>query len=385
MAYDPSLRRETPLVAKLRDTIQHHGPLRVEDYMHACLFDDEHGYYKTATVLGREGDFITAPEISQAFGEMIGLWCVAVWNLMGMPEKVQLVELGGGRGTLLNDALRAGRKFAPFFDAVSVAIVDTHPGLKSRQAQVLKNFSSRLSWPDDVNTLETVPTILIANEFIDCLPIAQFVATPNAPLGWQRRHVGLDDEQQLQFMLGEIEPTTSASLPDELNGLEHALSGAKEGAIIETRAFAGTHVAALKDFVFRDPHNPLPFVGLFVDYGHARSSVGDTLQAVRGHRFEHPLTSPGEADLTAHVDFDQFAQTLTQQGFAIDGPVTQGAFLGQLGIVERASQLISHNPDHAPEIESAIARLMSPTGMGGRFQTLAIRTPHLAPLPGLAS
>lgn len=385
MAYDPDLRRNTPLAAKLIATIHRLGPIPIDRYMRDCLFDPDHGYYKTATVFGRDGDFITAPEISQAFGELIGLWCVAVWDQMGRPQKVQLVELGGGRGTLLKDALRAAQKFTAFFNAVSVAIIDTHPGLKDQQTQTLKSFAPQVSWPEQLFALEPAPTLLIANEFVDCLPIEQFVATPHTDPGWQRRHVGLDDANHLQFTLGRFETPAHAKLPDALHGLEDALTGAQVNEIIETRTFTGSEVAKLQDFVFGDGHAARPFAGLFVDYGHTRSSVGDTLQAVRGHRFEHPLTSPGEADLTAHVDFEQFAKTLTHQGFATDGPVTQGAFLGQLGLVERAAQLIAHNPDHAPEIESAIARLMSPTGMGGRFQALAIRTPNLAPLPGLAS
>ncbi len=385
MDYDPHLRRNTPLLASLKDCIHQLGPLSIDRYMQSCLFDPDHGYYKTAAVLGRDGDFITAPEISQTFGELIGLWCVAVWNQMGKPGRVQVVELGAGRGTLLADALRASQRSADFFDAASVAIIDTHPGLRKQQAETLERFATRISWPGDLFTLDAVPTILIANEFLDCLPVEQFVATRAADPGWQRRCIGLDDKDQLQFMLGRFEPPAHTKLPDELSNLDDTLSTANEGDIIETRSFTGSEVANLKDFAFGGSTNAIPFAGLFVDYGHTRSSAGDTLQAVRSHAYEHPLTSPGEADITAHVDFEQFAQTMRHQGFATDGPITQGEFLGRLGIVERASQLIAHNQDQATDVEAAVARLISPTGMGGRFQTIAIRSPGLAPLPGLSS
>lgn len=385
MVADPNLRRETPLLGKLRDRIEKHGPLSIERFMRACLFDVDYGYYKTANVLGRAGDFITAPEISQTFGELIGLWCVAVWQQMGAPAQMQVVEFGAGRGTLLSDALRASQRVPAFYDALSVSIIDTHPGLRQHQADTLKPYAQRISWPEELFELQAAPTILIANEFLDCLPIDQFVATPETHPGWQRRRVGLDDQNQLQFMLGRFEPPPHAKLPHELDGLANALNNnAAEGDIIETRALVGSELSNLKDFVFCDPANPLPFAGLFIDYGHTRSALGDTLQAVRNHAFEHPLTSPGEADLTAHVDFEHFAGTMRDQGFAIDGPVGQGDFLGRLGIVERASQLMSHNPTHASDIEMAVARLISPTGMGGRFHALGLRTPDVAPLPGLA-
>ena len=385
MAYDPHLRRNTPLLSKLKDDVRRLGPLSVERYMRSCLFDTEHGYYKNAKVLGRDGDFITAPEISQTFGELVGLWCVAVWSQMGEPGRVQVVELGAGRGTLLADALRAAQRVPAFFEAVSVAIIDTHPGLRKQQAKTLNRFSPRTSWRDDVTALDAVPTIVIANEFLDCLPVAQFVASPDTPPGWHRRRVGLDNNDQLQFMRDPFDPTANAKTPTELAGFEPVPRAAMDGDIIETRAFAGSDVAALQDFAFGNGTDTLPLAGLFIDYGHTQSSVGDTLQAVRAHSYEHPLTSPGEADLTAHVDFEQFAQAMRQDDFAIDGPITQGAFLGRLGIVERASQLIAHNPDQAANVEAAVARLISPTGMGGRFQAMAIRSPDLAPLPGLSS
>lgn len=383
MPYDPLERRRTPLVAKLQDRIRHAGPISVADYMRTCLFDRDHGYYKTGAVLGRDGDFITAPEISQTFGELIGLWCVAVWQQMGAPKRVQVVEFGAGRGTLLQDALRAAQKFTAFFDALTVAILDTHPGLKEAQARTLQNYAAKVSWPEEIGSLNAVPTLLIANELIDCLPIEQFVATADASVGWQRRCVGLDESNNLEFVVGQpgqLEPT---NLPNELDPFKDAMARAKQGDIIETRSLTRSEFPNLKEFVFKLETNTVPFAGLFIDYGHTNSAIGDTLQAVRNHAFEHPLTSPGEADLTAHVDFDQFAAQMRADGFEIDGPVSQGTFLNRLGVVERASALMAHNPGHATDIEAAIARLVSPTGMGGQFQAIAVRSPDLAPLPGL--
>ncbi|MCH9765287.1 MAG: SAM-dependent methyltransferase [Alphaproteobacteria bacterium] len=384
MPYDQNQRRQTPLLEKLKARIGKQGPMSIDKYMRCCLTDPDYGYYRTGTVLGRAGDFITAPEISQTFGELIGLWCVAIWQQMGTPQHVHLIELGGGRGTLLADALRAAAKASTFIDAVSVSIMESHPELRRQQAKALQAYAPRVNWPGELFELDDAPAIMIANEFLDCLPIEQFVATPDTHPGWQRQRVGLDEHDQLQFMLGRFEPPSHAGLPPELTALSKSLSDVSAGDIIETRNLIGCELNNLKDFVF-GPDDQRPFAGLFVDYGHTTTQMGDTLQAVRRHAYEHPLASPGEADLTAQVDFAQFAHQMSAAGFAIDGPATQGEFLGRLGIVERASRLMAQNPKQAAALESSVARLISPSGMGGRFHALAIRSPGLAPLPGLSS
>lgn len=381
MTPDPTLRRHTPLLDKLRRRIHQSGPLTVAEYMDACLYDSEFGYYTTSAALGRDGDFITAPEISQVFGELIGLWSVAVWQQMGAPDRIQLVELGGGRGTLMADALRATQRITPFFDALTVVMIESHSGLRAQQAATLKDHGQRISWPDHIDALAPVATIVIANEFVDCMPIDQYIAAPDQDPRWHCRLIGLDDQDQLQFLTQP--PDTS--LPDALSAFDADAKSPKSGALAELRNLDNSILAGLNSFSTTRETGAPPFAGLFIDYGHAETLPGDTLQAVRRHCYEHALTSPGEADLTANVDFARFASAMQRFGFSVDGPATQAAFLSSLGAVERANALMAHNPEAAMDIETALARLMSPSGMGGQFHVLGVRTPSLAPLPGLPS
>lgn len=385
MSYNPELRRQTPLLKRLRADIAANGPIPVSQYMRACLTDAKAGYYRSSEVLGRHGDFITAPEISQTFGELVGLWCLAVWQQMGRPNQLQLVELGAGRGTLLQDALRATSRWPAFQEALSLSILEINPRLRQQQAAALDAFALKPAWISTLTELQPQPTILIANEFLDCLPIEQFIAAPGPAARWSPRTIELDQSGQLRFSSNtdQSEIASLTKLPASAAELL-ARHPPLPGTILEWRNYADTELAALRDIVFaKDTQRAAPFAGLFLDYGHTNTAAGDTLQAVRGHAFEHPLTSPGEADLSAGVDFEQFAATMQHMGFAIDGPVTQAEFLARLGIIERAQQLMQKNPKHAAEVETAVARLLAPSGMGGRFQVLSVRTPDLAPLPGL--
>lgn len=383
MTPDPALRWSTPLLAKLRAQIEQHGPLCVRDYMQTCLYDDQHGYYKTATVLGRHGDFITAPEISQVFGELIGLWCAAVWQMMSSPKSIALVELGAGNGTLMKDALRALKLVPDLYSHANIFIVETHPALRQKQADLLSSEAHRITWVDSLADIPAQPTLIIANEFLDCLPIEQFIAASDSAQHWQKRVIGFDDAGTLQFM-SQQKPPSASQLDDEtVLTLNQTFASPQPDAIAEVRNFRDGGLENLANRFIKSNSKYCPCAALFLDYGHREPALGDTLQAVRNHTFEHPLTSPGEADLSAHVDFASFAGFMQRLGFQVDGPVSQGTFLGRLGIVQRAHALIGHNPSSQGEIESAIARLVSPTGMGGRFHAIAVRTPGLAPLPGL--
>lgn len=367
--YDPEARRATPLALKVEERIRRDGPISVRDYMHACLQDEEHGYYRTRTAIGAAGDFITAPEISQVFGELIGLWCAVVWQQMGAPDRVSLVELGPGRGTLMRDALRAAKVLPGFLDAVMVHLVESSATLREIQAATLTDDARRPTWHDSLETLPgATPTIVVANELLDALPIRQLVASPD---GRVERMVGLDDAGRLVFLHG----STVAPPPDGVAALA-------DGELVE-----------IGDYSLLAPLGGLargaPLAGLFIDYGHWVSPpddpiAGETLQAVRHHAAEHPLTSPGEADLTAYVDFAAFGRQAGRQGFGVDGPVTQAEFLGALGVLQRASRLMAANPAKAHEIEAGVARLMAVPGMGSRFKVVAIRSAALTPLPGLA-
>jgi NADH dehydrogenase [ubiquinone] 1 alpha subcomplex assembly factor 7 len=357
----------TPLAARLAARIARDGPIGVAAFMEACLNDPEHGYYRTRDAIGRAGDFITAPEISQAFGELIGLWCAVVWQQMGAPATLRLVELGPGRGSLMRDALRAARAAPDFRKALAVHLVETNASLEAQQRAVLQDADAATTWSDDLGAVPRgAPTIVIANEFLDTLPIAQWVLRNGH---WHERSVGLDGAGRLAFVDGASDP--APRLPPALDGR------AREGDIFETRDAALERLAATLATL------GAPLAALCIDYGHPAQAYGDTLQAVRRHHYDDPLAAPGEADLTAQVDFAAVASAMQRCGLASDGPTTQAQFLGALGIAERASRLMAANPEKAARIETDVARLMAPGGMGTRFHAIGVRSANLAPLPGL--
>ncbi len=356
-------RQLTPLAEILAARIAREGPISVRAYMDACLNDPEHGYYRTRRAIGAKEDFITAPEISQIFGELIGLWAAVVWQQMGAPGNVRLIELGPGRGTLMADALRAARKVPAFARAIEVVLVEPNGALQAVQREALAGQATPMRWASELSDVAAGgATILIANEILDVLPIAQLQRTED---GWVERGVGTGEGGELIF------GTTANPVP-----LPQAASTAQPGEIIEQRS-----TAEIADNL-RRLADAGPLAALFIDYGYEGPAVGDTLQAVRGQRYENPLASPGIADLTAHVDFAAFGADVRAHGLAVDGPVPQAAFLGTLGIVERTSRLMSANPAAAPALEAATARLTAPTGMGTLFKAIGLRSNHLPPLPG---
>lgn len=381
LPYDPEARRETPLAMKLKERIRREGPISVAEYMTACLQDPEHGYYRTKAAIGAKGDFITAPEISQVFGELIGLWCAVVWHQMGSPPRVNLVELGPGCGTLMRDALRAAKVVPGFSNAIELHLVETNAALRNAQTITLTTAGCEPRWIEALLAVEEAtkgsfttrvdipkaPTLLIANELMDTRPLRQVVRNNGL---WLERTVTLDDRGELTFGCSSRSP--------------HGVGG----QVDQSRPPADADIVELTDG-FGDVTVPLaeiaaeyPVAALFIDYGYVAKATGDTLQAVRFHRAEHPLTSPGEADLSALVDFKAIAEAVVKSGLAVDGPVTQAEFLGSLGIMERASKLMSANPAKAAEIEMGVARLMAVPGMGSRFNAIGVRSRCLPPLPG---
>jgi len=366
--YDPAARRNTPLAEKLKSRIRREGPLRVDQYIEACLFDSTHGYYTGKTVLGARGDFITAPGISQIFGELIGVWCLATWQQLGEPSAFNLVEFGPGQGTLMLDALRAMRLRPKCLEAARVILLETSTPLREAQQQLLGGLSVRVSWPGKLINAQdaNLPAIVIGNEFLDTQPIEQFVRWDG---GWAWRMVDLNASGNLCF-------ATRAGCPGDItHALDKRFPDARKNDICEVQSLDHDLITALSQV-------PSEVCALFIDYGHPASAPGDTLQAIRAHAFEHPLTAPGEADLTAHVDFAQIVELLECAGLAVDGPLTQSEFLGRLGIIERASSLMGANPAKAAEIEAGVARLIAPGGMGSRFKVIGVRSPRLQPLPG---
>lgn len=365
MSYDSNARYDTPLAVKIKNEIGRNGPMTVARYMSECLWDDAHGYYATRPVIGRGGDFITSAEISQVFGELVGLWVAVVWqSVLGAPRQLQFVEYGPGRGTLMFDCLRAARVVPGFLDAVSVHLVEVSGTLAALQRQTLATMPVAISWGQGLADFQT-PAIVIANEFLDSWPVDQWIKADD---GWCQRGVGVDANGRLCFTIMLDAPRR--------RDLDAVLPGAAVGDIYES---VRTELLAQ---ALQAVAQTGPLAMLLIDYGHTLPSSGDTLQAVRGHAYESPLAAPGEADLSAHVNFYDLAVALHGAALEIDGPVTQTEFLGALGIVERASRLMNANAARAGEIETGAARIIAPNGMGSRFKAIGIRSPGLAPLPG---
>ncbi|MBV8753754.1 MAG: SAM-dependent methyltransferase [Hyphomicrobiales bacterium] len=362
----------TPLEAEIRRIIAADGPMSVASYMRLCLGHPLHGYYPTRDPFGRGGDFITAPEISQMFGELIGLWAAAMWQMMGSPAPVALVELGPGRGTLMADALRAARVMPAFAAALRVHLVETSPVLQRRQQEALAAQDVPIAWHPDFADVPGGPLIVAANEFFDALPVHQVVKTPS---GWHERMVGIDVDGKLAFALNPDPILQVASVMPE------TIARAVPGAVYEWRS---DEIAA--EIARRVAESG--GAALIIDYGHSENALGETLQAVGRHGFVHPLTTPGEVDLTAHVDFAALARTARAAGARVHGPISQGDVLRRLGIEARAAALRAKaTAAQATDIDAALARLIGSGGesMGELFKAMAFADPKLGALPGFDS
>lgn len=346
----------SPLEDLIRARIAASGPITVAEYMEMALGHPEYGYYMKGDPFGVTGDFITAPEISQVFGELIGLWAAVTWQQMGQPtgaaEKIALVECGPGRGTLMRDLLRAANSVPAFSAAIDIHLVETSRALRERQNSTLADYAPQ--WHDSLDTVPEGPTILIANEFLDALPIRQLV---NTGAGWAERRIGLDDSG-LTFETGEIVSDAERMIPSG--------TPAPTGAIFEICPAAQDIANILNRRMSRAPG-----AALIIDYGTGISSPGDTLQAVQEHKYANVLSDPGDADVTAHVDFGAFGQALRGGGSRTMGPVTQSAFLKSLGISERTEKLArGAAPEAAAIIRSATERLTAPDQMGNLFKVM---------------
>lgn len=363
-----------PLHASLVARIRAGGPISVEAFVEAALYDRDHGYYRTQGAIGAAADFITAPEVSQVFGEAVGAWIAATWQALAAPDPVHLVEFGPGRGTLLADVLRTlGRLRPDLVAALRLHLIETSPLLAALQRRALADIAVAVPpvWHERLDSVPAGPTIALANEFFDALPIRQFVRAGD---GWRERQVGLAaDGQAFAFVAGPLaEPPA---------GLADAAEGAAEDEVVETCPAAEKLAAALAARLAAAGG-----AALVIDYGHARAAPGDTLQAVRGHRFASVLERPGETDLSHHVDFQALTVAAQAAGASTHGPIPQGLFLGRLGAGERAEALAAAaaDPAQAQAIVSAVRRLLHPGRMGLLFKAFAIAGPGLGPLPGFA-
>ena len=336
---------------KLIDHIREAGPMTIADFMGAALYDPRDGYYATRPAIGGEGaDFLTAPEASQMFGELIGLWCAHEWDALDKPA-FNLIELGPGRGVMMADMLRATERIEGFHDAANIVFVEMSATLRDQQALRVENAD----WALRLEDAPPGPSLIIANEFLDCLPIRQFVRDED---GFREKLVGVAEDGALTFGL-------SASLPageDETEpGAVREIAPSLEALIyeIETRLHAA------------------PGRALFIDYGYVAPQGADTLQALKGHRKVDPLDAPGEADLTAHVDFARLTRLAHDASLGVSGPITQAQFLRALGLDYRADTLVKANPGHAQRLGRELRRLTHGEEMGALFKVICLSSPNL--------
>ena len=352
------------LAQRLAREIALTGPMTIADYVTRCLHDPQDGYYATRPSIGATGDFITAPMISQMFGELIGLWAVETWERLGAPERIRLVEVGPGDGTLMADALRAARLAPDFLQAVDLILIEPSPPLRAAQARMLADSDVHPRWVSDLGKVETdAPVILIANEVLDCLPARQFVKTED---GWAERRVGVTDEGALTFGLVAI--SGGFKRPDFL---------VEPGQIVEIsdqQAAFGRDVATLI--------KATSGAALLIDYGRSRPEAGDTLQGLRRHQKVDPLDAPGQTDLTQWADFPTVLDAAVRAGADVTGCMGQGEFLQLLGIEARADRLKDGRPEAAPVIDRQLTRLTADDQMGSLFKVCAIFSPRTLIVPG---
>ena len=347
------------ITQKIARRIRAEGPLTVAAYMAMALHDPAGGYYARRDPIGAEGDFTTAPEISQIFGELIGVWCAELWHRTGRHDQVVLAELGPGRGVLMSDFLRAAGAAPEFRRALRLYLVESSPVLRIEQEKRLRHAQPH--WVARVEDLPDGPMLLIANEFLDALPIRQVVRGTSH---WSERMVALDFEDRLVFVDGPESPAASLFVPESLR---HCAPG----TIVEICPAALALASALAARLACQPG-----AALFIDYGYFPSVPGPTLRAVRQHRPVSALAAPGTADLSAHVDFAAFAEAVRAGGATTHGPVLQRRFLAALGVAQRLAALSAcATPTQRQELESGVRRLLDPDGMGDLFKVMALVSP----------
>lgn len=363
------------LKARIVDLIEALGPISVAEYMALCLSDPQDGYYTTRDPFGRSGDFTTAPEVSQMFGELVGASLAVIWRAIGRPENVIVAEIGPGRGTLMKDMARALSQIQPDLRrSGSFKLIETSPKLAWAQATILQGTPGTFDWHTDIDELPRQPLLIVGNELFDAIPIRQYVKTA---AGWRERMVDIDAGENFRFVAG------AGSLDETL--LPNDAISTPEGAIVEIAPARSALMQKIAARIATDRG-----AGIFIDYGYRRPAVGDTFQAMKNHAYVDPFAEPGEADLTAHVDFQALAVAARAEG--LDAHLmSQGKFLLDMGILERAGQL-GANADEAvrERLSSEVERLAAPDHMGTLFKVLAILPagtnvpPFSAPVPSVS-
>lgn len=353
----------TQLAKILIDRITTTGPISLADYMAECLLHPNHGYYSTRDPFGVDGDFTTAPEISQMFGELLGLCLAQAWLEQGSPTEFVLAELGPGRGTLMADVLRATKGVAGFHAAAQITLVEASPVLQDIQRERLEKHD--VTWVDTSADLPDGPLFLLANEFFDALPIRQFIYAGD---GWCEQRVGINNGK-LAFGTGD-----SVDVP----GLNHRTKDCRKGDLVEVCTAAGAIAEDIAKQIAK-----FGGAAIIIDYGDWRS-LGDTLQALRNHGFDSPLAHPGEADITAHVDFEALAVAAVSHT-PVSKMLPQGELLQRLGINQRAEVLAQGLGGEALETHiAALKRLTEPTEMGTLFKAIAFYPNGHAPPAGFS-
>jgi NADH dehydrogenase [ubiquinone] 1 alpha subcomplex assembly factor 7 len=356
----PVAKKTLTLAEQIDAQIEATGPMSLATYMGLCLSHPRHGYYTTGRPIGAAGDFVTAPEISQMFGELIGFFIVNLWQQMGQPTSFTLLELGPGRGTLMQDALRAATKADGFENALHLQLFESNAILRAEQEKRLGQYSPY--WSSEIDAVSDDPIFVVANEFFDALPIRQYVKTDD---GWHEQLVGLKDGVRTLGL--SPTPIADSAAPPEVHG-------AYAGEVLELSPAAADTMQKLARKVAVQGGAILA-----IDYGYPKTQTGDSLQAVKDHAFADPLEAPGDADISAHVNFGVLADAAKAAGLAVAPLVTQGEWLLRIGLGERARKLAKANPNEAANIARAIERLTAPDQMGTLFKVLCAHSPGLKP------
>lgn len=345
-----------PLEDIIKNKIRTQGAITIADYMELCLGHPQYGYYMTRDPFGAKGDFVTAPEVSQMFGEMIGLWLADLWMKMGSPSEFILLECGPGRGTLMEDILRTTKGLAGFHQAKKLYLMEMSPTLKAIQKQKLDIYDP--TWIDDLNALPaSIPVFLVANEFLDALPIHQLVKTGQE---WTERRIELKDDA-FHFVYKPVDKKLKSCVPKKI-------WEAQTDGVFEASPILNQYIKSV-DILLKKQNG----VTLFVDYGHPETAMGDTLQTMCSHRFVNIFDTPGHSDITAHVDFENIAMQAWADELIVHGPTTQRSFLTGLGIDVRAQRLMaSANDAQKDALRSGLNRLIDTEQMGNLFKVMAL-------------
>lgn len=363
----------TPLKTRILEQIKTAGPISIANYMSQCLLDPTHGYYPTRDPLGIDGDFITAPEISQMFGEVLGLWLINSWRDMGRPERIYLIELGPGRGVMMSDMLRTARLEPDFYKALHIYLIEPSSALEGKQAQILGHIDIPVQWVSGLKEVPSGPSIVIGNEYLDCLPVRQFVVKDpfagHSGLYERLISVKSDNPQKLVY---DVSPSPISAA--EIALLPKTLPELKTDQIVEVNTGLAYVIDEIKTRF--DTH---PGAALFIDYGPDTTETGDTFQALKNHEKVYPLDAPGEADLTARVNFAHVLELAIDAGLSVFGPTPQNTFLSKLGIEVRAVALSKSAPAAKAKIARQLHRLTHSDEMGTLFKAICLQADGLAP------